>query len=199
MNILEQVMQGLQGGGISEISRQVGASESQVTQVVSGALPAMLAGLSKNTSSQTGLSALAGALDRDHDGGMLDNVMGMLGGGGASAIGGGILRHVLGGSQSPVESALGQTSGLDGAKVGQIMAMVAPLLMGVLGKTKRSEGLDLGGLASLLGGEKKAAEKQAPDAMNMLGRLIDSDGDGDIMDDVAKLGGGLLGGLFGGK
>ena len=49
-------------------------------------------------------------------------MLGALGGGAGSAIGGGILRHVLGGRQAPVESALGQASGLDSAKVGQIMA-----------------------------------------------------------------------------
>ena len=199
MDLIEQVMKQLQGGGISEISRQVGASENQVTDVVSGALPAILAGLSRNASSSKGSSALASALDRDHDGGILGDVAGFLGGGGG-AIGGSILRHVLGGKQSPVESALGQAAGLDGSKVGQIMAMVAPLVMGVLGKQKKSQGLDASALASLLGGERKAAEQKAPDAMGMLGKLIDSDGDGDIMDDVVgKLGGGLLGGLFGGK
>lgn len=29
--------------------------------------------------------------------------------------------------------------------------------------------------------------------------MLDSDGDGSVTDDLAKLGGGLLGGLFGGK
>lgn len=29
--------------------------------------------------------------------------------------------------------------------------------------------------------------------------MLDSDGDGIVTDDLAKLGGGLLGGLFGGK
>jgi hypothetical protein len=32
-----------------------------------------------------------------------------------------------------------------------------------------------------------------------LERLLDADGDGDVMDDVAKIGGGLLGRLFGGR
>jgi len=37
------------------------------------------------------------------------------------------------------------------------------------------------------------------DNHSMLGSLLDSDGDGSVTDDLAKLGGSLLGGLFGGK
>jgi hypothetical protein len=33
--------------------------------------------------------------------------------------------------------------------------------------------------------------------MDMLGGLLDSDGDGQVADDLADLGGSLLGGLFG--
>ena len=35
--------------------------------------------------------------------------------------------------------------------------------------------------------------------LEMLGQHLDGDGDGSVADDVAKLGGSLLGGLFGKK
>jgi hypothetical protein len=59
--------------------------------------------------------------------------------------------------------------------------MAAPLVMGFLGRSQKKESLDVGALASLLG------------------QLLDADGDGDIADDVAKIGGGLLSKLFGRK
>ena len=77
--------------------------------------------------------------------------------------------------------------------------MLAPLVMGMLGKNQRQQGLDIGGLTDLLGGERKAAQKRAPEAVDLIGSLLDSDGDGSVTDDLAKLGGNLLGGLFGGK
>jgi hypothetical protein len=67
--------------------------------------------------------------------------------------------------------------------------------MGALGKAKQSRGLDGDGLASMLGAERKAAAASAPDAMGMLNEMLDADGDGSALDDVA----GMLGGLFGKK
>jgi hypothetical protein len=77
----------LGGGGITEIARSVGVSGSDVTNVLGGAVPAIMAGLTRNSSSSDGAAGLLGALDRDHDGSVLDDVMGYLGGGGDLASG----------------------------------------------------------------------------------------------------------------
>jgi hypothetical protein len=196
-DILGSLMQQLGGGGVSEIARSVGLDSSDVTKVLSGAVPAMLAGLTRNSSSSAGAAGLLGALDRDHDGSILDDVMGYLGGGGNLADGGGILAHVLGGRQTNVESAISRSSGVDLASVGKILAMVAPLIMGALGKAKRQQGFDASGLAAALGHQEKAARKVSPSAIDMFSKMLDSDGDGDPMDDIVKMGSGLLGGLFG--
>jgi hypothetical protein len=184
------------GGGISEIARSVGLDSGDVTNVLSGAVPAIMAGLTRNSASSDGLAGLAGALDRDHDGSILDDVMGYLGGGGNLADGAGILGHVLGGRQSTVESAVSRSSGVDIASVGKIMAMVAPLIMGALGKAKRQQGFDAGGLAEMLGQQERVARQASPSAVDMFSRMLDSDGDGDPMDDIVEMGSGLLGGLF---
>ena len=156
----------------------------------------MLTGLTRNSSSSAGAAGLLGALDRDHDGSVLDDVMGFLGGGGNLGAGAGILGHVLGGRQSNVESAISKSSGVDMASVTKILAMVAPLLMGALGKAKREQGLDAAGLTAALGQQEQAARKVSPSAVDMFSRMLDSDGDGDTMDDIVKMGSGLLGGLF---
>ena len=192
-------MSQLGGGGVDQIARSVGVSGGDVTNVLAGALPAMMAGLTRNTASSGGASALLGALDRDHDGSVLDDVMGFLGGGGAVAGGAGILGHIFGGRKATVEQAVSKSSGVDMASVSQIMAMVAPLIMGSLGKAKRQQGLDASGLAAALGQQEKVARQVSPSAVDMFTRMLDSDGDGDSMDDIVKMGSGLLGGLFGGK
>jgi len=68
--------------------------------------------------------------------------------------------------------------------------MLAPLVMGNLGKTQRQTGLDAEGLASMRSGQRK----QANAGLGGLAGLLDMDGD--ITDDVMKLGPKLLGGLF---
>jgi hypothetical protein len=195
-DLLGSLMGQLGGGGIGEIARTVGVSSSDVTNVLGGAVPAIMAGLTRNSASGDGAAGLASALDRDHDGSVLDDVMGFLGGGGDLASGAGILGQVLGGRQSTIENAVSKSSGVDLASVSKIMAMVAPLIMGALGKAKRQQGFDAGGLAEMLGQQERAARKQSPSAVDMFSRMLDSDGDGDPMDDIVKKGSGLLGGLF---
>lgn len=195
-DLLGSLMGQLGGGGISEIARNVGVSSSDVTSVLGGAVPAIMAGLTRNSASSDGAAGLASALDRDHDGSILDDLAGYLGGGGNLVDGAGILGHVLGGRQSNIESAVSRSSGVDLGAVTKIMAMVAPLIMGALGKAKRQQGFDAGGLAQMLGQQERAARQASPSAVDMFTRMLDGDDDGSSMDDIVKMGSGLLGGLF---
>jgi hypothetical protein len=195
-DLFGSLMGQLGGGGIGEIARTVGVSSSDVTNVLGGAVPAIMAGLTRNSTSGDGAAGLASALDRDHDGSILDDVMGYLGGGGNLADGAGILGHVLGGRQGSIESAVSKSSGVDLGAVTKIMAMVAPLIMGALGQAKRQQGFDAGGLAEILGQQERVAREQSPSAVDMFSRMLDSDGHGDPMHDIVKMGSGLLGGLF---
>ena len=197
-DLLGSLMSQLGGGGVDQIARSVGVSGGDVTNVLAGALPAMTAGLTRNAASSGGAGALLSALDRDHDGSILDDVMGYLGGGGTAG-GAGILGHVFGGRQANVEQAVSRSSGVDMGSVIKIMAMVAPLIMGSLGKAKQQQGFDASGLAAALGQQEKVARQASPSAVDMFTRLLDSDGDGSSMDDIVKMGSGLLGDLFGGK
>ena len=194
---LDELMNSLQGsGGIGQMSRSTGLGESDVTQLLSGALPALLAGLSRNAASSDGAAGLLAALDRDHDGSIMDDVVGSLGGGGATTGGAGILQHILGGRQGQVESALSRSTGVDQSSVSNILAMAAPLVLGYLGRQRRAQNLDAAGLSSLLQQEQRVAQERSPEAVGMLTRLIDADDDGSIMDEMAEMGSSLLASLF---
>ncbi len=198
-SVLDLVTQALGGGGAAEISKQLGIDEATVNSAIGAAAPVLMGALARNASSGDGAGALASALDRDHDGSILDDLGGFLGGGGAESAGAGILKHVLGGRQPQVAQGVGTASGLDPAKAGQLLSMLAPIIMGALGKTQRSQGLDSGGLGAVLGQEQRRMERRQPGIGGMLGSLLDQDGDGSAMDDLAKIGGSVLGGLFGGR
>ena len=58
------------------------------------------------------------------------------------------------------------------------------------------ENLDPGGLAAALGQQEQVARQASPSAVDLFTKMLDSDGDGDPMDDIVKMGSGLLGGLF---
>ena len=96
-----------------------------------------------------------------------------------------------------VEAGLGQATGLKSDQVGKLLTMLAPVLLGTLGKAQKQQGLDSGALAGLLGGERQSIERDQPQAGGLMGMLLDADGDGDVeLDDVASKGLGLLGKLF---
>jgi hypothetical protein len=194
-DILDLLTRQMNADSINQMARQVGASPDAVGTAVSGALPALVGALSRNAAEPQGAMALAGALDRDHDGSILDNIAGFLGSGDTSP-GAAILGHVLGGRKNSVEQGLARKSGLDAGQISQILAMLAPLVMGALGRQKQTGGLDFGGLTDLLSGQRRRLE-QDQGMGGLLGSLLDSDGDGDSVDDLAKLGGGLLGKILG--
>jgi len=196
--LLDTLTQTLSGGTLQQISRQIGADEDSTSKAIAGALPILMGALDRNTDQPGGAESLLGALARDHDGGILDNLSGLLGGSGGGA-GEAILGHVLGGKRRSVESGLGRASGLDAGTIAKLLPILAPIVMGVLGRTQRQQRLDARGLSDYLTGQRQQAQKRAPDAMGVLGKLLDSDNDGEIADDVVKIGSSLLGGLFGGR
>ena len=152
-----------------------------------------------------------GALNSKHDGSILDDLGGLFAGGVDSSVtedGGKILGHVLGGSQQNVTNALSHKSGIDAGSVANILKVAAPILMGVLGKqTKQNKVSSQADLGGLLGGMMKGSSPEQE--QSFLESILDADGDGSVIDDVAgmvlggskkKSGlGGLLGGLFGKK
>jgi hypothetical protein len=176
----------------------MGTDPAGAQKAIGAALPALMAALAGNSRKSSGASALASALDKDHDGGILDDLSGFLGRGDTKD-GEGILKHALGGRRPAVESAVAKETGLDSSAISGLLPMLAPIVMGALGREKRQKGMDVGALASMLSGEGQRAKQMAPGAMRMLGNLLDDEGDGLDAGDIADAGKKLLGGFLGKK
>ena len=196
-SLMDMLGESLDDQTVGQIGRQIGVDRETAQGAVSAAIPVIVAAMARNASDPTGAEALNGALERDHDGSLLEDLGGFLGGGASSSIGGAILGHVFGGQRGSVESSLGRSTGLDGASIAKLLAMLAPIVMAALARKRGQEGLDGGGLTDLLGGERDRMQEQSPDAFGAITGMLDANQDGSIADDVARLGGGLLGSLFG--
>ena len=182
-------------GELSQIAGQLGADETTTRQAVPAALGTLVGGLARNTARPQGANALFDALRRDHDGSVLKDLGGAIRGADAGP-GAGILRHVFGERERQVESSLGSASGLNAGQAAQLLKMLAPLVLGALGKAQRRGGFDSRGLAGMLGAERATAARRVPTGHG-LGSLIDRDGDGQIADDLMQqVGSGLLKNLF---
>lgn len=190
--ITDMIVQQIGNSGARMVANKLGIPESVARMAISAALPLILGGLGRNASNPQGASALAGAIDRDHSGGILDDVLGALGNNSQQDDGAAILGHILGNKQGNAQHALGQSTGLDDNQAADLMKMLAPVVMGQLGQTKQQQGLDASGLADLLGQERQVSDER----LGGMAGLLDMDGDGDVTDDMMKLGSSLLGGLF---
>lgn len=195
-SILDALTSQLGGDAVSQISRQLGSDSNATSGAIAAALPMILGGLISNAGDDNGASALGKALDRDHDGSLLDDLGGFLGNNSVQdKHGGGILGHVFGSKDGGAAAgAVAKSSGLDSRAAGQLMKILAPMVMAQLGRQKRQSNLDNTGLSDLLRGERRQIE--ARPEMGMFGKMLDRDGDGSALDDLAKAGAGMLGGLF---
>jgi hypothetical protein len=196
LDLMDLVNQQLSGPRLSQMSRQLGISEDQTREALPAALAALTGGLAQNAAQPQGAQQLSNALNKDHDGGLLDSLDGFLGGGGAGGgglgAGAAILGHIFGQRQQRVEGNLGRATGLNPQTMASLLAMLAPIVMAYLGRQQRQKQLDPGGLAEVLGQQRQRIE-QVPQARTGLGALLDLDGDGQVMDDLANLAGGMFG------
>lgn len=200
MDITKLLLSQLGDNGLNEISKTVGTDSNKTKSALEGIIPSLLGAMSNNAKSNDGANGLLGALDRDHDGSILDDITGFLGNTEKQAEGDGIIKHVLGDKRNTVEESLAAKTGLSSMNIDQIMKIAAPLLMGFLGKQKResaSSGFDTGNIASILsnfaGSSDKGTGLDLSDIMNVVGSLTGGNGGSS-----SKSGGigGLLRGLF---
>jgi len=212
MSGLLDLLQGDMGRQIiSGVSNETNEPADKTASVVQMALPILMGAMKRNANSPEGAAGLMGALNSKHDGSILDNLGGLFSGGVDQEVkndGMGILGHVLGGSQNNVANALSSKSGMDSGSVMNILQVLAPIVLGYLGKEQRQQNVQspdalTGLLGGLLGGGNQQQKQQS-----LIESLLDGDNDGSILDDVAGMVlnsgnkkssglGGLLGGLFG--
>ena len=143
-----------------------------------------------------GNAGAAGAL------GSLGGLGGLLGsvlGGGAPASrqmdAGGILGNIFGSAQPRAESGLGQVAGMSSSQAGNLLKILAPIVMAYLAKQVSTRGMDAGALGGMLGQQRAEVQQQGGLGGGLMNAVLDTDGDGKVdLSDLIRLGGGLLSG-----
>lgn len=154
MSLLSLLQDRIDDATIQRMSDQIDAEPSATRNAVDTALPLLVGALARNANaSSDGASSLAGALDRDHDGAMLDNVSSVIdlaskafGGSSSKSSGGG-----WGGLLSAAGSMLGGSAtkkAVDGSGIlGHVLGSRQSAVMTGIAKLT---GLDPGQVQSLL-------------------------------------------------
>lgn len=150
MNITDLVTGGIGSKAISSIANLLNIEESKAKWLVAAAVPLMIAALNynakKDPSKEEGINK---ALDQ-HSGGILDQLGGLLGQG-PSDDDNKIVNHMFGTNTEMVKDNLAAKTGISTDKIGSVLAILAPLVMGYLGKQKQEQSSG-GGIGDLLGG-----------------------------------------------
>lgn len=218
MNLIDLITGSTGNQVATEAENKFGISKGQVIALLAVAAPLVISYLKNKSQDAKEAEALNNALDRDHNGSILNNPSEAVA---RQAEGGSILDHIFGGQKSTVENQLSQNTGISMDKIGPILGMLAPIIMGYIGKQKQQSGVQSGGgLSDLLGGILGNANQQAqaentnpindilggilgnggssPESGNPLGSILGSVLGGGNSQQQGGLGG-LLGSLLGGK
>jgi len=215
MSPLEILARQLDPQTVQQLGRQVGASPQQTQQATAGIVETLMGAMARNVQrNPQQAQKIERALDRDNHASILDNLGALLGGGQAApqqarALNGmGILQHILGNRTGRVADQVSRSSGLNAGQVGQLMTILAPIVMGALGKSRQTQPQRGGGIADILGavlggggvfGGPQPTPQNRSASDRFLSAVLDRNGDGNSSDELLQMGGKLLGGLFGGR
>ena len=145
---------------INQISQEIGADPAATRQAVDATVPMLMGGMAAHAATPAGsqnieaaasqhagvLDSLGGMLGNSGGlGGMLGGLGGMMQGGGSSSSGGlgglggilsggagEILGNILGSSHSDVQDGVTQATGMDRAKAGKLLMILAPIVLGAI-------------------------------------------------------------------
>ncbi len=172
MNITDLISGGIGSKAITAIANVLKIDESKAKWLVAAAVPLMIAALRYNSSkSKEKEEGINKALEK-HNGSIFDQIGNMFGQG-PTDDDSKIVQHMFGKNTEVVKDNLAQKTGLSADKIGGALAILAPLVMGYLGKQKSSN--TGGGISDMIG--------------NLLG--------GSTSNQTSNAGGGFLGNILG--
>jgi hypothetical protein len=170
-NLVSYVMQFLTPDMIGRIAGALGLSRDDAQTGISAAVPALLAAFSSTAAKPGGAKNLVDIIKQQS--GDLGSFSGTIGRGSPSAFvekGSSMLTSLLGSrDQSALTEAVGKYAGLGQNASNSLLGMLAPVVMGVIGKqvgTRSS--LDAGSLSDLLASQKDQIAQALPAGMSKL-------------------------------
>lgn len=140
----------LSSDSISGLSNATGASGSDITSVLSKALPTLLKGANEQATNKKTSESFVTALSQ-HAKDDTNNLSAFLGNVDLSD-GAKIIGHLLGSDKENIVSDIAEETGVSKAKTNSILSAIAPLLMSLLGQQadKEDTGSDIGDLVGSL-------------------------------------------------
>jgi OOP family OmpA-OmpF porin len=175
-SILENLMSMLGPQVVGQAASQLGESPDTVQRGLQTGAAAMLAGLAAKAGQPGFLSQIFGLITNPaNSAGALSGVTSNLGSlvsgvsnSPISTLGSQFLSTIFGSNTSAVADSVGRAAGLGGGKAGSLLAMAAPLVLGVLGQHVRQNNLSATDLGSTLKAEAPSFQRFLPAGLGSL-------------------------------
>jgi len=168
-NLVSLVSQFLTPDMIGRIATALGLDRNKVQSAISSAVPGLLAALNNTATQPGGAQRLADAARQQT--GSLGNFAKMLASGGQSSFQASqMLSSLLGDqNQNVLTQAIAKFTGLGQGATGSLLGMLAPIVMGIIGKHQSAAGgLDAKGIANLFASQKDNIAAALPSGLGSL-------------------------------
>lgn len=173
MDLLNAILKSSGQGAVQSAAKQFGLDGAGTQSLLASLVPALAGGIKKNVTGSGGLEALTNALSGGNHQRYLDDPSALQQ---QSAVtdGNAILGHLFGSKDvsRQVAANASQSTGIDVSIIKKFLPLAAAAAMGAMSK-ETAAGSNL---------------SQQGAGGGMLGKLLDSDGDGSVMDDLLSLG-----------
>jgi hypothetical protein len=173
--LVDTIMAQLSDTQVAAIANRLGTDPAQARTAIEHALPLIVGHLAQNAGTPQGAGSLQDALGA-HAGFNVSDVLGSVLGGAGQGTGGGLLGQIFGAKQSAASQGLGQTTGLGQQNAGQLLAILAPVVMAALANHAQGQGLDASGLGGMLEREAQQIQQQGGLAGGLLGAVLNHGG-----------------------
>lgn len=213
MNLLEAILSAQNGASAQHAGNALGLDQAQTQNAIAALLPAISSAFKQNTKSPQGFAQLLGALEGGNHQQYLEEPERM-GREESILDGNKILGHLFGSKEvsRAVAGHASEKTGIGADVLKKLLPMVATMAMGSLSQQTRAPSMkqqlaslaiqqmmgggqqqqQASGLSGLLGGllgggqakQQRQVQQQHQQGLGMLGKMLDADGDGSLMDDV---------------
>ena len=167
VNLLDLLKGQLSNSVVDQIGGLIGESGSNTQSAVSKMLPSILGGMASKANSKGGAQEIFDALSSGgFDGGMLDNLSGLLGGGEKTNAmmdrGSSLTKMLLGNKLGGVLDILGRVTGFGNRSSSSLMSILVPIVMSMIGRQRKKSNLDVNGVKDLLMSQGPYIKDHAP-------------------------------------
>lgn len=177
-NLLELAKGYLTNEVVEKASSFLGEDSSKTKSAFEHMLPALMGGMLSKGNDKNGAAELFNMVSKpEFGGGLLGNLGGLFSQGESSSktldLGGQLLGSLFGNKLGGMTDLISAASGLKSGSTSSLMKLGLPILMSVIGKKVKTDGLGLDGFMKLLGGQQEFVQKAAPAGFmdKMLGTL----------------------------